>query len=282
MPTPTAPLANNPRNLAHVVFATPLDGWAYGPDLFATHDGGATWSQVSNLGGDVDSVTYADGVVWALVHSACTGSGPHDRCAYALLVSADHGRSWSPAAAQPPVHELGVTVLRPGGGLALLFSGTVAVSHDGGASWSSFPAPAACPSELPAYAQGDLWLICRLGRASGAELRHVLRSSDDGATWMEVFSQFAPGYAQFLAAVSAQHAFLGVGRGSLLRTDDGGRTWSPAIPALGNSYANVSAVVFVDGLHGWMADDDDLTGRSGAAIWRTADGGLQWQRVAIP
>ena len=31
-------------------FADRLDGWAYGPDLWATHDGGTTWTQV-NLSG---------------------------------------------------------------------------------------------------------------------------------------------------------------------------------------------------------------------------------------
>ena len=30
-------------------FADPLDGWAYGPDLWATHDGGTTWTQVRPL-----------------------------------------------------------------------------------------------------------------------------------------------------------------------------------------------------------------------------------------
>ncbi len=50
-----------------VRFADPLDGWAYGPDLWATHDGGKTWIQV-----DLTRITGGTAVVWDLEAAAGT------------------------------------------------------------------------------------------------------------------------------------------------------------------------------------------------------------------
>jgi photosystem II stability/assembly factor-like uncharacterized protein len=59
--------------VSEVRFADKLDGWIYGPSLFATHDGGAHWQQV-NLGGSVISLEASGASVDAIV-SPCTGEG---------------------------------------------------------------------------------------------------------------------------------------------------------------------------------------------------------------
>ena len=62
LPTPQAGYVNRYGSTSgstpavnEVRFADELDGWIYGPTLFATHDGGSTWQPVS-LGGSVVSL----------------------------------------------------------------------------------------------------------------------------------------------------------------------------------------------------------------------------------
>ena len=64
--------------VSEVRFADALDGWIYGPSLFATHDGGATWQQL-DLGGSVVALETSGGFVDAVVspcstQETCSGS----------------------------------------------------------------------------------------------------------------------------------------------------------------------------------------------------------------
>jgi hypothetical protein len=64
-----------------VLFADDRDGWAYGPGLWATHDGGATWQRVDLAGHAVQMMAASGGQVLASLEScdpadsAC--DGPH-------------------------------------------------------------------------------------------------------------------------------------------------------------------------------------------------------------
>lgn len=51
-------------------FADPLDGWAFGPELWSTHDGGVHWSK-SGLG-DISSLEASNGYVHAIAYDAST------------------------------------------------------------------------------------------------------------------------------------------------------------------------------------------------------------------
>ena len=44
-PTLFSPADSEGRGVSQIRFADPLDGWAFGPDLWSTHDGGAHWTK---------------------------------------------------------------------------------------------------------------------------------------------------------------------------------------------------------------------------------------------
>lgn len=65
-----------------VLFADARNGWAYGPGLWATHDGGASWHQVATGGRAVQHMAAAGGHVIASLDScdpsdaSCDGAHP--------------------------------------------------------------------------------------------------------------------------------------------------------------------------------------------------------------
>jgi len=116
-PTPScAGTAINPRCVDHLRFATPRDGWAFGPGLFVTHDGGRTWTAARRFGA-VEALAPAAGTVW-LMARLCAAAA---RCRPTLFISADAGRTWR-AAEPPPVCAVG-QVVRAGRGTAWIAGG---------------------------------------------------------------------------------------------------------------------------------------------------------------
>jgi len=68
IPAPKAPLGNGVtgHGVSRLRFADPRDGFAYGPDLYVTHNGGSTWQRV-RLPGAAGDLEAAHGVVYAAV-----------------------------------------------------------------------------------------------------------------------------------------------------------------------------------------------------------------------
>jgi len=114
---------------------------AIGPGfIYASTDGGSTWSQQSTPAGTnwILHLAYApqDAVV---VYAATNGTG--------LLRSDDGGATWTPTAAQPAGTELGAVVIDPRDTLSIYVSSAgnissgnasemgVFATHDGGAHW---------------------------------------------------------------------------------------------------------------------------------------------------
>ena len=73
---PRASLAGrlSPSGYSQIRFADLKDGFAYGPDLYATHDGGTTWHPV-DVGGNVIDLAISDGEVYATVSPNGSDSG---------------------------------------------------------------------------------------------------------------------------------------------------------------------------------------------------------------
>ena len=73
IPAPRTPLspADSNGGVTYLRFANLANGWAFGPQLWVTHDGGAHWNQITlpgaAPGGDVMDVETAGGVVYAAV-----------------------------------------------------------------------------------------------------------------------------------------------------------------------------------------------------------------------
>ena len=93
--------ADGASGLSQIRFLDLTDGWAYGPQLFATHTGGRTWAQVDTGGLRVTALETVGDRVFA-VWASCTGDGPAygASCTRFTLYSASAtGGTWAPVGA---------------------------------------------------------------------------------------------------------------------------------------------------------------------------------------
>jgi photosystem II stability/assembly factor-like uncharacterized protein len=115
------------------------------------------------------------------------------------------------------------------------------------------------------------------------------RTTDGGAHWTDVAPPGLNNSAQ-IDYLDATHAWITEELGNRLitfRTDDGGRTWQQGVPITPiasdapNSYGigGSRQLDFVDPMHGWLLASP--TGTSSFSLYRTNDGGLDWQVEAV-
>ena len=102
VPAPVTGPADGGTGVSQVRFLNLSDGWAFGPQLFATHDGGRTWSQVVTNGERVTDLETVGSRAFALFAS-CTGTGAAFAAGctsyslYSSPASADDWRTVGPA-----------------------------------------------------------------------------------------------------------------------------------------------------------------------------------------
>lgn len=279
------------------------DGWAFGPALWATHDGGQIWTQIPLGGRRVLSLETVGHAAFAVV-ARCAGIGPGFAAGcirFWLYSSPASSDSWRPV---PGVADVSATRGSAGPGPAgggsaalvltqaqgywyrpdgTLFSGPVT----GTAPWTAVgSSPLPCgpgaaqadgrPSggQLAASTAGDLTLACPGSGQSGAGQQEITyASSDGGQTWQRQGSLTIDGTATSLAA--------GTGGVMTLATThcidvsaDGGATWRTALqgPAGGFSYVGLTSSTQA------VAVPADPGQR---AVWLSYDGGQSWSRRAI-
>ena len=290
---PNFQLFGQPDGVRNLRLATERDGWAFGPGLWATKDGGATWTDQSPPGSEVVDIQVADGTAWRLERSSeCRAVD--STCVYSLSASSDFGRSWAPIAAQPPIQRAKVAMVRRGAHDAWIHAygvrqrpngeldpagGQFLVTHDGGASWQERQDPCTFGwfgDGLSISVDGNkLWLLCGGQPGAGSQgPKGLFTSADDGATWDSMFrTDHSPGYLHGIVALSADRAFRGSARtgGSVLETQDGGHTWQLAFQEPQDRDAGIVVLPFADALHGWAI--------AISALWRTDDGGAHWERI---
>ncbi|MHB8451933.1 MAG: WD40/YVTN/BNR-like repeat-containing protein, partial [Mycobacteriales bacterium] len=152
VPAPRVGLANEAatppgQSVVAVRFADPSDGFVYGPELWVTHDGAASWHQVS-LPGPVIDLAAAGGTVYAVLGCA----GPGSTCQERLYATPAGEDGWLPRAVLP------VPAGPPPGSLGL-------------------------PTQLVPRSAGRLWVIEEVGgTASAPPAWRIYRSADGGSS----------------------------------------------------------------------------------------------------
>jgi photosystem II stability/assembly factor-like uncharacterized protein len=271
-----APLASLAGRLStsgysQIRFADLRNGFAYGPNLYATHDGGATWQPV-DVGGDVSDLAISDGEVYAIV-------SPPPGSAGQLMRSPVGQDQWSTVTAAGRVsgglwvlgHEvLAQSASGPGYGAHLL------VSDDGGASFTSYPAPSpGLPCDFQAQSTPVIWANCATGTESG-----VWRSTDGGASFTSAVAPGAhlmlPNSAVFAAASDTTAV---VGYQQLYRTSDAGATWAPVGPP---GIAQWAYLGFTDATHGVALGYVGSVASGNERLYYTTDGGQTYHLVSRP
>lgn len=262
------------------------DGWIFGPDLIATHDGGLTWEDETRKEAILGLEAQGD-TVWA-IEDGCT-AGP---ACYTLLTTSVRGSSWVPAPVQPVIVGSWAQFLRPSENDAWIFSaefngngGHLIATHDGGKSWQTLASTPCIPlgaAHMTALANGQLWFFCGGQPGAGQQDKAVFMSPDGGQHWGMVATSENTngtlghldfgGYVNGIGANAPDTVFTVTYRGSaLMRSTDAGHTWD-AVP-MQLSDMGIGPIKFLDAKHGWITFYNHIA--------RTTDGGTTWETADV-
>jgi hypothetical protein len=275
--------------VAHLRFADPSDGWAWGgSELWATHDGGGTWTRVSvsglaapwtvedleasrglaqvaviQDGGSVRLATTAAGSdAWRLSPTTVTlGAGPVPQGQLVLQGAV----GWF-----VQVDRTVVGGARLSGGIWQPW--TPPCADDNGPAWLA----ASSPEQLVVVCDAGVWGPPAAGTSPG---EHVYVSADGGATWTEPGPVPLPNVTAVAAAPGViTIAGFGATSAVLISSFDGGRTR----PGVYDAPAGVTAVAelgFTTALQGVAV----LTGPADrGSLVMTRDGAHTWAPVTFP
>ena len=298
VPAPMTGAADGVSGLSQIRFLDLTDGWAYGPQLFATHTGGRTWAQVDTGGLRVTALETVGDRVFA-VWASCTGDGPAygASCTRFTLYSASAtGGTWAPVGAPTTgltsgaareATELVLTgsrgyLLAPGGAL---YSGPV----DGSGPWTRVSSLAASCPVGPARADGqptgallgavnasDLLLACASASSGtnpsvSTQQKFIYSSKNGGVSWEQMATAPAAGVAYGLAASPSESVVLATDQGIDL-LPAGEVTWRTANLRGGGPASGFGYIGMTTADQGIALPADPSAG----TVWFTFDGGQRW------
>jgi len=288
VPAPLTGAADGAAGVSQIRFLDGVNGWAFGPQLFATHDGGRTWNQVATDGLRVTDLETVGGRAFALF-AACTGTGAAfaAQCtSYTLYSSPASADDWTPvgpatsglagAAASLLLTGTRGYLLAPDG---MVYAGPV----NGSAPWQpvkQIPCPVGTPladgqptgALLAAADAADLVLVCASSTAPGTQqAKHVFTSADGGIIWQNAGAAPTLGLATSVAATPAGTYVLATGQGLDVQPG-GGAAWQAAT-------LNGAAPAGGFGYVGMTTDSQGVAVPANPAagtVWFTYDGGKTW------
>lgn len=300
VPAPATGAPDGASGVSQVRFLDTANGWAFGPQLWATHDGGQHWVQAATGGMRVTSLETVGSEVFA-VFARCTGAGPDFAAGctrFFLYSSPANGDAWAPvpglAGGFGPAAGAGSAALVLTGSQGYLYApdGTLLSGPvTGTAAWTRvspkalpcLPGPAAADGQptggqLAAYGGtgADLMLACPASSQAAAGVKQqetIYGSADGGQTWQQRGTLTTIGPATSLAAATGGAVALST-RQCIDVSADGGATWKQAQsgPAGGFSYVGLTS----PGQGVAVPADARLD-----AVWFTFSAGEHWRRSAI-
>jgi hypothetical protein len=288
IPAPRAPLTGatatqlSPASgaVSHVRFADPLDGFAFGPALYATHDGGGTWAAVDTGGRTVLALEAAgSGVV--LLTAACTEAGCSDGQVQAMPAAG--GPTTQLAAAPGSVTGASLAVHAPAA-FALFAHGTTAtILATSGGAWTALPDPCSgatpTPTALAAPDAVTLYSLCTGGAGAGQSPKTVVATAR-AATSVQG-SPPIPGDPEGITATPDGVLLLSATSGSswLYRSTDGGRSWTTA-KDFADGGMSLTDLGFTTATQGAVVEGVPLQGGT-SRLWLTRDAGATWGAVTF-
>jgi photosystem II stability/assembly factor-like uncharacterized protein len=251
-------------------FADPDFGYAFDTELWVTHDGGASWHQLS-LGGQVPWLEVGGGYVYAIVRSAATGT---------LMRAAIGSDRWTTLPAAGDVYAglwvHGADVLLEGSSLPGL-GDELMVSHDSGRTFARYAVPPSVACAFQEQARPVIWAHCATGMLSG-----VWRSTDNGTSFQPASGanrQSLPELPNSSAFAAASSTTAVVGYQQLYRTTDGGASWAPI--ASPKEITWWQYLGFTDSTHGVALGYAGSEIPTHQRLYYTTDGGLTYHLVLI-
>ncbi len=303
----SAPLTGPPAGalgVSQIRFLDLRDGWAFGPQLWVTHDGGAHWAQQQTYGLRVTDLETAGNRAFA-VFAACTGSGPAfaANCTrFTLYTAPASGGPWQPvpgptanlqAASGSPASASLILAGGQNGGTGyllspsgVLFSGPLhggawnAVSHSGVCAPGA-AGPAGQPtSALVAGDSARLVLVCTSATSTSddTQKKTVTESTNGGVSWSGGGTAPVAGLA---ASVSLQGALVVLATDAgIYLSGNGGASWQLTQPSPAGAAAGAPGFRYV----GMTSPSDGVALPADAGlheVFITTDGGSTWRPHAV-
>ena len=297
IPAPKAALywlTNQTGGVKALRFADRLNGWAFGPELFVTHDGGGHWAAQpipgGAPGGQVVDLEAAAGTVYALVASGDPGR-PRPVQLYRGAVGRDE---WQPVTG---VAAEGATITE-GFGAGLVLHGRTAWALIGqdqgeavfatsdGSRWEPRTLPCLPPaSGLALATASDLLLVCGGGVAAGSQEKTAYVSHDAGRSFQRAGSPPSGGDLEGAAAAPGVALVSAASGASFLYASfDGGRTWAEVFsaPTGGEFWIDLGMTTSSQGAAVLNHSRPEGSGYSEPPrLVMTRDGGHSWSQVAF-
>jgi photosystem II stability/assembly factor-like uncharacterized protein len=293
VPAPLTGAPDGATGVGGIRFLNGEDGWAFGPELFATHDAGHTWTRVNTDGLRVTDLETVGDRAFA-VFASCTGSGPDfaAQCTKFTLYSSPAGADdWTPVGASTS----GLTGPGGPGSASIVLTGSrgYLLGPDGmllsgpvdGTAWSPVArVPCAAGTAQPdgqptgalfgAIDATNLIIACTQPAAGpvGGEQKVIYSSADGGASWNHLATAPTAGIASAVAASPSQTVVLGTDQGIDL-LGAGGSGWQQATLVTGAPAGGFQYVGMTTDLQGIALPVNATDG----VVWFTFDGGASWQ-----
>jgi len=281
-------------------------GWAFGPQLWATTDGGQTWQQENTGGLAVTDLETVNGRAYALFGSchppASTGTMGTDCTSYTLKTTTAGSDNWTAVSGVPAGLSLGggratsaVIELTGTTGYLVAPDGVLYSGPVDGSAWQRVsalrcePGPASSdglPRRLMLAPAGytpaggtRLAVVCVSPATGSGQSVDVWLSNDGGATWASAGPSGASGLGvpASLTATTAGTLILATSTG-IYTLPLGGSAWQAAtLPDPSGKTDGFSYVGMTTALQGVALGGDPAL----HAIWMTADGGQTWSVVPV-
>jgi hypothetical protein len=288
VPAPPAPWGGGPAisrdAVSSILFADPRDGWAFGPGLWATHDGGATWHLVDTGGHSVYSMAATDGHVVAAFLTCGTECGRGAASSFTVETTPAGSDAWRPVpgaagTGEPVMTAAAGTAYAVGSGAFDSSPTALLTGPAGGTSpWQRHgtQCPGIAAIAASAVTAHSLVLACTPQGAHPAPTR-LLESGDSGAHWRS-FGHLAMYDGPAVIEMTAGGTLLAAGiYDGIALSRDGGLTWQrPAAvdgaPQTGGGGTVVAAMT---------SDETGYAIVYLGPMWITADGGRTWTQVTV-
>jgi photosystem II stability/assembly factor-like uncharacterized protein len=218
-------------------------------DVWATADGGNTWTEEAAYGGQelygIDMANASDG--WAV--------GGNKENIYATT---NGGATWSQQNSHPGATFYAVAFANANDGWVVGSGGLIWVTTNGGSSWRAQASGTAQQLDgLACVSASQCWAVGTGGV--------ILATSNGGATWTAQTSGTGNNL-NGVSCVSATQCWVVGGNGELLVTSNGGSTWTAQTSGTGET---LNAVSMVSVSTGWAVG-------VGGTILATTNGGTTW------
>lgn len=300
LPSPPASLYwyyQQPSAVSNIAFANDSDGYLFTPGLYATQDGGHTWTDQHVA--DIKSLTLAGGYAYALtgyqsdspeiLYRTQIGSNSWQEIPLPVAPGEGRGPTFTTAAAGSALvlEEDGLSSV----GITAGQVGRLWVSSDAGSTWQPRPMPCTvadggADALSVAYSHPQSWLLlCYNNRQSSQEQdteQHLYGTTNGGHSWVRLADPPQHNAPALLADNGAGHAFLATeGAGDTLNaTLDGGTSWTTSIRD-GGSFSGWSNLGFVTATTGYVVGPSRGGYGVPTHLYQTTDGGRSWHILNV-